>query len=122
MPVSYRIDPAQKAVYTTFEGDVTDEQFVQHARKIESDPEIDGSFVELMHVNTSSMDGVTTSGIDDISDILKASTAIKKIGIITSRDVEYGLARMVELLAHQSLIEIQAFRERSDAESWLGIE
>ena len=32
MPVSYRIDPAQKIVYTAFEGDVTDQQFVQHAR------------------------------------------------------------------------------------------
>ena len=122
MPVSYRIDLAQKIVYTTFEGEVTDQQFVGHARKIGADPEIDGSFVELIHADTSSMTGVTASGIREVADALRASTAIRKIGIVASRIVEFGLAQMVASLADKSLIEIQVFREQADAKSWLGIE
>ncbi len=122
MPVSYRIDPAQKIVYTTFEGEVTDQQLVRHARKIEGDPELDGSFVELIHADTSSMKGVTGSGVRKAADAIRVSTAIRKIGIVASQDVEFGLARMVELLADESLIEIQVFREEADARSWLGIE
>ncbi len=122
MPVSYRIDPAQKVVYTAFEGEVTDQEFVRHARKLGSDPEIDGSFVELIRADTSSMVGVTGSGLREIADALKVSTAVRKIGIVASREVEFGLARMVESLAHGSPIEIQVFRELADASSWLGIE
>jgi hypothetical protein len=122
MPVTYRIDPAQKIVYTTFEGEVTDQQFVQHARKIGSDPEIDHSFVELIHADTSSTKGVTGSGLRETADALKVSTAIRKIGIVASHNVDFGLARMVELLADESLIEIQVFREQADARSWLGVE
>ena len=71
MPVSYRIDPAQKIVYTTFEGEVTDQQFLRHTQEIESDPEIDGSFVELIHADTSSMEGVTSSGVRAAADVLR---------------------------------------------------
>ena len=122
MPVSYRIDPVQKIVYTTFEGEVTDQQFVRHARKIGSDPEIDGSFVELIHADTSSMKGVTAAGVREAADALRLYTSIRKIGIVASRNVEFGLARMVALLADESPVEIQVFREQADARSWLGIE
>ena len=122
MPVSYQIDSAQKIVYTTFKGKVTNQEFVRHATEIMSDPEIDGSFVELIRADTSSMVGVTGSGLREIADALKVSTAVRKIGIVASREVEFGLARMVESLAHGSPIEIQVFRELADASSWLGIE
>ena len=122
MPVSYRIDPAQKIVYTTFEGEVTDQQFLRHTQEIESDPEIDGSFVELIHADTSSMEGVTSSGVRAAADVLRGSTAIRKIGIVASQEVEFGLARMVVLLTEESPIEIQVFRAQADARSWLGIE
>ncbi len=122
MPVSYRIDPAQKIVYTTFEGEVTDQQFLRHTQEIESDPEIDGSFVELIHANTSSMEGVTSSGVRAVADVIRVSTAIRKIGIVASQNVEFGLARMVVLLTEESPIEVQVFRAQADARSWLGIE
>ncbi len=122
MPISHRIDPAQKVVYTTFEGEVTDQQFLRHARKIGRDPEIDGSFVELIYADTSSLKSVTGSSIREAADALRGSTAIRKIGIVVSRNVEFGIARMVESLADESLIEIKVFREQADARSWLGIE
>ena len=122
MPISYRTDPSQKVVYTTFEGEVTDQQFVRHAREIGKDPEIDGSFVELIHADTSSVKGVTSSGLQAAADALRISRAIRKIAIVVSRNVEFGLARMVVSLADESPTEIQVFREHSDAKSWLGIE
>ncbi len=122
MPVSYQIDSVQKVVYTIFEGAVTDQEFVQHATEIKSDPEIDGSFVELIDGHTSSMEGVLSSGILGVANALRVSSAIRKIAIVASRDVEFGIARMVQSLAHDSPIEIKAFRERADARSWLGLE
>jgi hypothetical protein len=121
MAVSYRIDPDRKVVYTTFAGAVTDQEIVRHARKIGSDPNIDGSFVELIQVDTSSMEGVSASGAREVSDALSGSTAIRKIGIVASRNEEFGLARMVELLAGESPIEIEVFREEAAARVWLGI-
>ena len=121
MSVRYRIDPVQKVIYTSCDGEVTDLQFLQHARDIEGDPNIDGSFVELIQADTTSMDGVTTVGAQETADALRASKVIRKVAIVASQDVEFGLARMVALLAEESQIEVQAFREKADASSWLGI-
>jgi len=121
MAISYRIDSAQKAIYTALVGEVTDQQLLRHAGEIEGDPEIDGSFVELIQADTNSMKGVTGSGVRAAADALRASTAIRKLGIVASRNEEFGLGRMVELLADESLIEIQVFRDQEDARSWLGI-
>jgi hypothetical protein len=68
------------------------------------------------------MKGVTGSGVRRAADALRASAAVRKIGIVASRDVEFGLARMVALLAGESLIEIQVFREQAEARAWLGID
>lgn len=122
MPISHRIDSTKKVVYTTFEGEITEQQFVRHAKEVSSDPKLDGSFVELIHAETSSMSGVTSSGVREAADVLRASTGIRKIGILASRDIEFGLARMIQLLVAESLVEIRAFREQAEAMSWLGIE
>ena len=122
MPVSNRIDQSEKVIYTTFEGEITDQQIVQHAARMLRDPEIDSSFVELIHSKTSSVKGFTSSGARAIADVLKDSSGPGKIGVVASEDVEFGLARMIELLADESPIEIQVFRDQADARSWLGIE
>jgi hypothetical protein len=122
MSVSYRIDPVLKVVYTTYEGEVTDQQFIQHARDIENEPNIDGSFVEMIRADTTSMAGVTIAGARETAHVLRASRVIRKIAIVAPRDIEFGMARMVSLLAEESHIEVDAFREEADARSWLGIE
>ena len=120
MSVTYRIDSVQKVVYTTYEGEVTDQQFLQHARDIEGDPEIDSSFVELIQADTTSMDGVTGVGVRQTGRALRASSVIRRIAIVAPRDVEFGLARMVATLADESQIEVQPFRAQAEARSWLG--
>ena len=67
------------------------------------------------------MKGVTGSGVREVAHALRVSTAIRKIGIVASQNVEFGMARMVELLADESLIEIQVSREQAEARSWPGI-
>jgi hypothetical protein len=119
--VTYRIDSAQKVVFTTYVGEVTDQEFLQHARDIEGDPKIHGSFVEMIHAETTSMAGVTIAGARKTATALCASNAIRKIAIVASQDVEFGFARMITLLADESQIEVQAFRAQADARSWLGI-
>jgi hypothetical protein len=119
--VTYRIDSAQQVVHTSYVGEVTDQEFLQHARDIEDDPKIDGSFVELIQAETTSMAGVTVAGARKTAIALCASNAIRKIAIVASQDVEFGFARMITLLADESQIEVQAFRAQADARSWLGI-
>jgi hypothetical protein len=122
MPIHYRIDSARKLVYTTFEGEITDQLVLQHANKIQSDPEIDGSFVELIDANTISMSGVSGSGLRAVAAALTDLKTIGKIAILVSRDVEFGLARMIEMLADESPTEIRVFRAEVDARSWLDVE
>ena len=121
MPISYRIDSAQKIAFTTFNGTITDKELLSHARNILSDPTIDSSFVELISAASSSMDTVTGPGIRAVAEILISSNSVQKIGIVVARDIGFGLARMVELSSDESAIEINVFRDQADARSWLGI-
>ena len=41
--------------------------------------------------------------------------------IVAPRDVLFGLARMYEILRSGSPVEVRVFRERGEAESWLGL-
>ncbi len=121
MPISYRVDAARKVVYTTIEGEITDEQLVRHFRTIGKDPEIDRSFVELVYADPTSVAGVTSSGIRDLAYGFRVSP-IERTAFVAVRDTTFGLARMYELLAADSPVEIRVFRELAEAKSWLGIE
>ena len=121
MSISYQIASAQKVVFTTFDGAVTDLDILSHARDIMSDPAIDSSFVELISAAPSSMQAVTGTGIRAVAHLIRNSNAVRKIGIAVSQGNEFGLARMVELSAGESATEINVFREQADARSWLGI-
>ena len=122
MTISYRIDAVRKIIYTTIEGEITNKQLARHSRKIGKDPEIDRSFVELVYVEPTSLARVTSSGIRDSADALRASTPIKRIAIVATQDIDFGLGRMFQLIADESPIEIQIFREQEKAKHWLGIE
>lgn len=122
MPISYRIDAAQKVVYTTIEGEITDDQIIEHAGTIGNDPEIDHSFVELVYASPTSVAGVTSSGIRNSADALSSYTPMKRTAFVTAGDVEFGLARMYEFLADEYPVEVRVFREEAEAKSWLGIE
>jgi hypothetical protein len=122
MAISYRIDAVRKIVYTTIKGETTEEQLERHSHTIGSDPEIDTSFVELVYVDPSSSASVTRSAIRKSAGTLSVYPPIEKIAIAASQDVTFGLARMFEMLADESPIEIRVFRGEAEARSWLGIE
>ena len=60
--------------------------------------------------------------LEEVASVLRHATTVGKIAIVASKDVEFGMARMVELLADESPTEIRVFRAVGEAESWLGIE
>jgi hypothetical protein len=109
-------------VYTTFEGEVTDQHVLRHARDIENDPAIDSSFVELIQAKTTSMSSVTGSGLQAVAAALTDQKTIGKIAILASQEVEFGLGRMIEMLSDESATQIRVFRAEADARSWLGVE
>jgi hypothetical protein len=95
---------------------------LRHANKIQSDPEIDGSFVELIDANTISMSGVSGSSLRAVAAALTGPKTIGKIAILVFQDVEFGLARMIEMIADESPAEIRVFRAEANARSWLDVE
>jgi hypothetical protein len=122
MPISYRVDAVRKVVYTTIEGEITDDEIFRHVGTIGKDPEIGRSFVELVYANPTSVAGVTSSGIKELANAFRGSAPIEKTAFVTSQDVAFGIARMYELLADESPVEIRVFREQAEAKTWLGIE
>lgn len=48
MPVVLKIDPQRKVVYSTFYGEVTDAELLDHGKAIGSDPDFNPEFSEIV--------------------------------------------------------------------------
>ncbi|MFT5441154.1 MAG: hypothetical protein ACI8W3_000194 [Myxococcota bacterium] len=118
MPISYVVDTCQKLVEVTVEGDLTDEELIQHCETMRADPSIDPDFVELDHLD-STLELISINAIRAVAEMLEDSTLVRKMAIYTQRDVAFGLARMYEMLGGESATQVAVFRNLSEAKAWL---
>src|SRR3954469_11338168 len=95
MPVTHSIDPRHPLVYTVFSGEVTDDDFAEHTRRLLADTRFESSMPEL--VDLRDVTRVKLSG-DTIPlsarSLLHAPQA--KRAVVAPTDFLYGLARMYQ--------------------------
>jgi len=118
MPISMSIDHARRQVVARVSGPVTLADISSH---LESERAEGGlPFGELMDGRGSQPD-ISPAEIREIVGILRQYGSTTRLGptaIIVGTDLEYGMIRMLEMLA-EDLCEIRPFREQEEAESWL---
>ena len=122
MPVSHRVDAERKLVITTLEGVVTTEELLQNSTAMYANREIDGCTLELVDLSLARGDEISTGGIRTTAGNLQRATRIQQMAVFATNDLQYGLARMFQLLASRSQVQVEVFRDRARALRWLGIE
>ena|SRR5437867_12082759 len=119
MPVSLTIHPDRFLVYSTFHGDVTEEEFLQHGDTIRLHPNFDPRFSEIVDLR-----GVTE---------LRASTeALKRLAaheslfhldskhvVIAPPGIIFRLARMYQGLAEDTRPKLKVVRTPQEAFDYL---
>jgi len=121
MSASYRIAKSLETVFTSLEGVVTDDDLLGYRRELESDPDFDPAFAQLIDCR-----GVAEVALDSetIRTIARPSVYAPgaKRAIVATRDAVYGLARMYERLRGGESDEVRVFRDIEEARRWLGLD
>jgi hypothetical protein len=120
LPVTYEIDAEQGIVTTRLWGVVTDDEVYEHNERLRSDPGFHSAYRQLVDMSGITEAAVTTTMI--------AETARKQLftpgsrrAMFASTDEVFGLARMFALRSEPGGQTIEVFRNRSEAEEWLGV-
>ena len=120
MPSSYTIDPARRLVITRVWGAATDEDIHEHARGLRADPLYDATYRQLADMSGVTEILVSSATIEDSSRGQLFAPGSQR-AFVASNDAVFGLLRKYELHADSLGQTIRVFRDRKEAEAWLGL-
>jgi len=121
MPVSYTIDAASKLMRITCVSPMTSSEVANHFRALKEDPAFVGqldAFADLsdsdLLFETSQLGAITTEVA-----ALRAKAQFRIVAVVATRDVVFGIMRMLEVMVSAYLQAIRIFRSAPEAEAWL---
>ena len=124
MPISYTIDDARSLIHTTASGVLTDDDIIAHKASLASDRRIRPTMRELSDIRGVDRLDVTPEGITRMiwadQETWPAAEG-KKLAIVVSTEVAYGLGRMYQIQASPVDEKVRIFRDLDEAKSWLGL-
>jgi hypothetical protein len=120
MPSSYTIDPARRLVITRVWGAATDEDIHEHGRRLRADPLYDATYRQLADMSGVTEILVSSATIEDSSRGQLFAPGSQR-AFVASNDAVFGLLRKYELHADSLGQTIRVFRDRREAEAWLGL-
>lgn len=121
MPITYRIDGANRLIHTTCIGPITVSEVVDHFRVLEQDPGCPGRVDVLLEVQ----DGTTVPKSEELEQVTSEIARIRgrvqfgTCAIVAPTDVLFGKMRMFEVFAEDYFQETRVFRTAGEAEVWL---
>ncbi len=124
MPITYSIDEDLGVVFTTASDVLTEDELLEHKRKMIADPKFKPGFVELSDVRFISDLAISASGLEkfvaqDDSDAERLRGF--KLAIVVSGALEFGMGAMYEMMSLKNNRDVRIFRELSLAKDWLQI-
>jgi hypothetical protein len=122
MPIRMIIDRAAGLIRTTGSGRVSGDDLVTYYHRLRSHPDFRGDLNEIFDLSDVTDAAVDADDVRRLSGVTEEFTrrgVAVRVAIVAPRDLEFGLARMYEMLQSQSLNEVRVFRDRADAEAWI---
>jgi hypothetical protein len=122
MPIRTIIDKTIGLIRTTAAGRVTGDELVAYYHRLRSHPDFRSSLNEifdLTDVTEANVDGADVRRLSGVTEEFTVRGVAVKVAIIAPRDLEFGLARMYEMLQSRSRNDVRVFRDRAEAEGWI---
>ena len=120
MPAEYLIDVERKLVVSRAWGALTDADVREHYQALRADPLFDPTYRQLVDIT-----GITNDLVDTGTKQQASQNQIFLPGVrrawVASQDYTYGMARMYAVAGESKGQTIGVFRDRSEAEEWLGL-
>lgn len=124
MPIEYAIDADLGVVFTTASGVLTEDELLEHKRKVISDPGFKPGFIELSDVRSVSDLAISADALErfvaqDDSDAERLKDY--KLAIVVSGALEFGMGAMYEMMSRANNRDVRIFRDLGLAKEWLQI-
>jgi hypothetical protein len=120
MPVSYRIDQAQRLVYSRGWGAVNEAELTSHAQSLRIDPAFNPDFGQIVDFTEVTRLGASYRSIRALARLVPFSRSARRVAVI-QRDLYYGIIRMYELLLETAEGRITAVRTLDAAYELFGV-
>ena len=120
MPATYLIDVERKLVISRAWGVVTDDDVLEHNRMLRADPLFDPTYRQLVDMSGITDDLVDSKTKRDVSLNQFFAPGVRRAWV-SANDFSFGMARMYAVAAESQGQTIGVFRERREAEEWLGL-
>ena len=117
MSTKYSVNPADRLVCTSIAGALTLGDLIALGDALRKDPSFDPTFDELLDVSPESGADLSYADLQTATSADPFSKGSRR-AIVVHADVDYGVARMYELL-HGG--DIQVFRSIEEARQFLGL-
>jgi hypothetical protein len=121
MPLTYRIDPDAGMLLVVGEGTITQSERLQTIRRWLCDPAFRPGLNTLCDFSavTSAPTMADLREILALVDQHAEKVGKKKLALITTQPVPFGVARQFQTLADSGPLEVSVFKDRRSAWSWL---
>ena len=120
VPTTYRLDLANRVVYSRAWGVVWDGEFEAHSRALKADARFAPDFRQLQDLVDVTEPRVTPAGLRRVAGLNPFGQHARRAVLVAS-DIAFGFARMHEMLRVDAEDELQVFRDRAAALAWLGL-
>ena len=126
MPITIRVNAAERVRYSLLTGDIVDKDLITAFRRSYEASDFDPSLNGLVDLREVAKLEVTSNGIWQLAQILHPADQAgrgRRVALVASSDFQFGMARMVATLlsAGGLTTEYQAFRDMAEARAWLGL-
>lgn len=119
MPADYRIDPANRRVWSSGTGTLTHEDLRSHMSRLSKDPQFHPSYSQLIDFRYITKIEVTTEQIIDLTEISIFSPESRR-AMVTLGGVHFGLARMYgSYRSAKGDRAVRVFLDFKEAVEWL---
>lgn len=120
MPQEYRIDKAQRAVFSRAWGVLTNEDIVGHHERLSADPDFDPSFVQVADFRDVTEVRVTHEGVRRLVALAIFGPRTKRAAVVKD-DLQYGIVRSVQLWRDLPAEIFGIFRDLDEACRFVGV-
>ena len=121
MAITYQIDLHAGMLFVVADGETTQSERLEAMRTWLTDPMFRPGLHTLCDL-TAAVTVPTLPELEEIAGVIRRHAAVigrKKLAIVTSRPVTFGVARQFGALAPGALLTVQVFKDRHAARAWL---
>ncbi len=123
MPIRITVDKQNALIHTHATGHVTGADLIDYYQRLRAHPDFRSNLNEIFDATEVEQIDLTADDVRKLSAFTEEYTSLGvpvRVAIVASGDLEFGMSRMYEMLQVRSINLLKVFRERSQAERWIG--